>query len=319
MKNWIDVVAILSMLAFTIRGYSAGMITVVLSITEFILSVLLAQRYTSPFSLFITSKFGIPLLWARPIAGVLIVFVTFYVLSLLHLTQRLRPIYHFANSQFNRLLGAMFGALQGSLYIAILFLLVLALPVQGTVKQDVQESVFGNALLTIANKYAPGLATMLSISGEQVAALLLPSTADHIVFPTRFSQAVITVNEEGEQQLLNSVNAARIANGVEMLRPNSTLQVIARAYSEQMVREAFFAHVDAQGNDVSDRLEAAGITYQVAGENLALAPDIPTIHEGLMQSPGHRRNILDPQFTEVGIGIVDTGGYGKMATQIFIR
>ncbi|MEO5953203.1 MAG: CAP domain-containing protein, partial [Chloroflexia bacterium] len=65
------------------------------------------------------------------------------------------------------------------------------------------------------------------------------------------------------------------------------------------------------------RMDTAGITYRTAGENLALAPSLDIAHEGLMNSPGHRANILNADFGRVGIGVLDGGVYGKMFVQEF--
>ncbi len=62
-----------------------------------------------------------------------------------------------------------------------------------------------------------------------------------------------------------------------------------------------------------------GISYRAAGENLAGAPTVERAHTSLMNSSGHRANILNPRYTHVGIGIVDGGPYGKMFTQMFIQ
>ena len=64
-------------------------------------------------------------------------------------------------------------------------------------------------------------------------------------------------------------------------------------------------------------MEDGSISFTVAGENLAYAPDVATAHQGLMESEGHRRNILDPQFRRVGIGIIATDSWGMMITQNF--
>jgi uncharacterized protein YkwD len=55
----------------------------------------------------------------------------------------------------------------------------------------------------------------------------------------------------------------------------------------------------------------------VIGENLAYAPNLELAHTGLMNSEGHRANILSPDFNKVGIGIEDGGVYGLMVTQVF--
>lgn len=62
---------------------------------------------------------------------------------------------------------------------------------------------------------------------------------------------------------------------------------------------------------------AANIRFVVAGENLALAQNLLLAHDGLMNSPGHRANILREAFGRVGIGILDGGIYGLMVTQKF--
>ena len=64
-------------------------------------------------------------------------------------------------------------------------------------------------------------------------------------------------------------------------------------------------------------MQKAGINYQYAGENLALAPSTSLAMQGLMNSPGHRANILSPNFHKVGIGVIDGGIYGEMYTQDF--
>lgn len=65
-------------------------------------------------------------------------------------------------------------------------------------------------------------------------------------------------------------------------------------------------------------MKAEGISYKTAGENLAGAPSVDHAHTSLMNSAGHRRNILNPAFTHIGIGIINGGPYGMMFTQMFI-
>jgi uncharacterized protein YkwD len=84
-----------------------------------------------------------------------------------------------------------------------------------------------------------------------------------------------------------------------------------------MLARGYFSHVTPDGKDPFDRLRAEGVRFLNAGENLALARNLAMAHQGLMDSPGHRANILRPQFGRVGIGIVDAGRYGLMVTQNF--
>jgi uncharacterized protein YkwD len=62
-----------------------------------------------------------------------------------------------------------------------------------------------------------------------------------------------------------------------------------------MFQQGFFAHVDQDGRSPFDRMKAGNVTFGAAGENLALAPTVQIAHDGLMNSPGHRANILNPR------------------------
>jgi uncharacterized protein YkwD len=64
-------------------------------------------------------------------------------------------------------------------------------------------------------------------------------------------------------------------------------------------------------------MHEANVRFLTAGENLALAPTLEIAHRGLMNSPGHRANILNPDFGRVGIGIMDGGMRGLMVSQEF--
>ena len=65
------------------------------------------------------------------------------------------------------------------------------------------------------------------------------------------------------------------------------------------------------------RLLDADVDFILAGENLAFAPSLDLAHDGLMQSQGHRENILAEEFSRIGIGVIDGGSYGKMFVQVF--
>ena len=86
-----------------------------------------------------------------------------------------------------------------------------------------------------------------------------------------------------------------------------------------MFRLGYFAHGSPVTGDVGDRLTAAGVTYVAAGENLAYAPSVAVAHSRLMNSPTHYANIMNPNFTRIGIGVVQADSRGLMITQVFAR
>ncbi|MDN5346507.1 MAG: hypothetical protein PWP65_71 [Clostridia bacterium] len=123
---------------------------------------------------------------------------------------------------------------------------------------------------------------------------------------------------EEERQMIDLVNAERVKAGLKPLQVDMRLVVTARAKSRDMVVNNYFGHQSSTLGSPFDQMRKAGIAYRYAGENLAGAPSVTSAHKSLMNSPGHRANILNPNFTHIGIGIVSGGPYGKMFTQHFI-
>lgn len=121
-----------------------------------------------------------------------------------------------------------------------------------------------------------------------------------------------------EQQMLNLVNAERAKNGLAPLKINMNVVKVARVKAQDMISNKYFSHNSPTYGSPFDMMKHFGITYRTAGENLAGAPTVNSAHTNLMNSSGHRANILNGNFKEVGIGIVDGGPYGKVYVQLFI-
>ena len=98
---------------------------------------------------------------------------------------------------------------------------------------------------------------------------------------------------------------------------DTALRRVARLHSEDMFRRGYFPHYTPEGLSPFDRIRKFKVPFRAAGENLAVAPSLQVAHEGLMNSPGHRANILRPQFGRVGIGIMTGGFHQIMITQNF--
>lgn len=120
-----------------------------------------------------------------------------------------------------------------------------------------------------------------------------------------------------EQQMLDSVNEERANNGLAPLQIDLELTEVARVKAQDMIDHNYFSHDSPTYGSPFDMMNQFGITYQTAGENLAGNSSVESAHTSLMNSDGHRENILSGNYTEVGIGIVDGGTYGKMFVQLF--
>lgn len=117
--------------------------------------------------------------------------------------------------------------------------------------------------------------------------------------------------------MVDLVNAERSRAGLPALQVDPVLVGLARLKSEDMVAKGYFGHISPTYGSPFAMMDQAGVRYRYAGENLAGAPTVDVAHRALMNSPGHRANILNPHFTHVGIGIARGGPYGYMYTQMF--
>lgn len=106
-----------------------------------------------------------------------------------------------------------------------------------------------------------------------------------------------------EERAVALVNADRAAQGLPPLAVNMTLVALARDYAQDMIDRRFAAHTSPDGETFEGRLARYGVTYLTAGENLAKNVSVDEATRALMNSPGHRANILSSSFTEVGIGV----------------
>lgn len=122
-----------------------------------------------------------------------------------------------------------------------------------------------------------------------------------------------------ELQMFDLVNEERKQRGLNELKIHEDLVNLARLKSRDMIDLGYFSHQSPTYGSPFDMMRNAGVAFSYAGENLAGASTVSRAHTSLMNSPGHRANILNENYTHVGIGIVDGGPYGKMYTQMFIR
>ena len=140
-------------------------------------------------------------------------------------------------------------------------------------------------------------------AGPEVVALFFVDAGARFERGKRVRVAEPATVPEARRVLVERINALRQANGAPTLQRDELLDKVAQAYSDQMARAGFFAHVSPGGQDFRTRLRAAGYLYSLAGENLGVASGPLAAHFGIEHSPGHRKNLLEPEYTKVGIGV----------------
>ena len=136
--------------------------------------------------------------------------------------------------------------------------------------------------------------------------------------PTTTATASSAGMTADEQQMFTLVNGERTKLGILPLKADTVLTQVARTKSQDMIAHNYFDHQSPTYGSPFQMMAKFGVTYQTAGENIAGNSSVAGAHTALMNSTGHRANILNKAYTHVGIGIVKGGQYGMMFTQEFV-
>ena len=122
-----------------------------------------------------------------------------------------------------------------------------------------------------------------------------------------------------QQQVLDLVNAERTKRGISALTLDSNLSSVATKKSQDMVNKNYFDHTSPTYGSPFDMMKQFGISYRTAGENIAKGQKTPQeVVTAWMNSEGHRKNILNPNFTNLGVGIAKDSKGTTYWTQMFI-
>lgn len=120
-----------------------------------------------------------------------------------------------------------------------------------------------------------------------------------------------------ELEMLEYINEERTKAGVSPLQMDTEVAKVAQIKSQDMVDNNYFSHTSPTYGSPFDMMKDFDISFKAAGENIAINSTVIGAHNAFMNSQGHRENILNPNYTHVGIGIVENGS-GITVTQMFI-
>ncbi len=173
----------------------------------------------------------------------------------------------------------------------------------GTFSFDYNPSQNGVYIIEINNKNGQAIINHPVYVGDGIP--LIPNYFD--LNPRKFFSGTLNLNSAREE-MLELINDARTNIGLSQISLDNELNTLAQAHSQDMSDNDYFAHVNLQGQSANDRRIAAGIDTAV-GENIAIDTSVINGHLALMRSAAHLRNIIEPSWTRVGIGIVAKDGY----------
>lgn len=185
--------------------------------------------------------------------------------------------------------------------------MALSVPALAAQTHTVQR---GDTMWRLAVRYEVGTSEIID-ANPQIADPNLIYPGDVLMIPTT-DEAVRAY----EREVIRLVNAERTQRGLVPLTENWELSRVARWKSQDMKDARYFSHTSPTYGTPFQMIRAFGLSYRSAGENIAMGYATPAaVVEGWMNSAGHRANILNASYTQIGVGYVASGHYW---TQMFI-
>lgn len=220
-----------------------------------------------------------------------------------------------------RLMGALFSLVYGICTVFVMFSIFTSLALPGIMAAQLEKSEVGNFIksdpLKINNKFEEVFGGLFKTAAGDFGFMTTKTGSEEKV-DLGFKTLDVTEDAAAEKEMLALVNKERTSRGLKSLVMDETARTAARNYGKYLFKNGIFSHTDLEGKGPADRLKNYDISFMAAGENLAYAPGLEEAHRGLMESKGHRENILHPFFGRVGIGVIDSGLHGKIFVQEFL-
>jgi uncharacterized protein YkwD len=314
--NWVDIVLVLILLLTIWAGYRRGFILGSLDLLSWAGSVVTAYflyGYTKKLLENVVDM-GV---WLLPVAFLITLCLARVFFGLIAKSIfRMLPE-NSSNNFLNKFFGVVPGAINGWIIAIVISALLLALPLRKSINSETRESKLATNLAMQSEWANKKLAPVFDEAVRHTMNSLTVNPGSNKKVPLGFTYENPKVRPFLEIKMLELVNEERFKNGLPPLKSDPELTDVARAHSKDMFAKGYFAHESLDGKSPFDRMREAHVKFTSAGENLALAQTLEIAHTNLMNSPGHRANILHPSFGRLGIGIVDGGFYGLMISQEF--
>ncbi|WP_192820288.1 CvpA family protein [Rufibacter sp. LB8] len=315
--NYIDLLLAIIVLLSLYTGWQRGLLNGLLDLTRWLGSLLIAFWSYPMVASLLGRGFDWSPLYLLPISFFIVAVLASIVIQSLGNWVLAKIPQNVLAHKSNHALGLLPGLVSGVVSAGLVAILLMAFPLTGALKTQVQESKIAKRFARYGEKAEMALADVFGDAMRPTLNKLTvqPGSSEMVELPYKVTTA--TPRPDLETEMLALINQERTAEGLQPLQPDTALRRVARLHSQDMFAQGYFSHYNLQGQSPFDRIRQGRVPFRIAGENLALAPTLTIAHEGLMNSPGHRANILRRQFGRVGIGILGGGPHRLMITQNF--
>lgn len=315
--NWIDILLVIVILFCIWGGWQRGFIGSAIDIIQWIGSLLISfllYKYTAEFIGKFFNHLGV---WLYPLAFVVTVIFVRIIFSVIvrSFSKHVHPNVH--QSIFNKALGMLPGTINGIIYTIIIVAMLFSLPITDGISAETKSSRIAGKAVAQVEWLDAKLSPVFDEAIKKTISSLTVEPGSKETVNLNFKVDNPVIKSELEIEMLGMVNQERKKEGLQPLKADPEMTMVARAHSHDMFTRGYFSHYSPEGKDPFDRMRKAKVRFIIAGENLALGRTVSMCHKNLMNSPGHKANILRPAFGRLGIGILDGGRYGLMVSQEF--
>jgi uncharacterized membrane protein required for colicin V production len=319
----IDFVLGIYLATLAVRGWLRGMVKELVDLVGLIAGVFIAFRASRPFGDFLSGRFDVSPEVGRVAAGLVLFLLVGLGLSVAgHYAMKLMKLPGL--NLTNRLLGSVLAITWGLLIALAVVSVVRALPFPPAVDAALAESTVVDR---VAGPEAAPRRLFLALAGDEVLSALNALepliggqrlVLDHDDVASIPPAAVDEIADSPAEAALifGFVNRARVDAGLAPLVWSDGLAAAALGHAREMYLDGYVSHVSPKTGTVSDRVRVVGIPLVAVGENIGLASSALAVHRALMDSEGHRANIVSAGYDRVGIGAVQ-GPLGLMVVEVF--
>ncbi len=320
--NWVDYITLGVLFFYAVEGYAVGGLAAFFDFLKFVIAFFLALKIYSLAGSLLFQYLSLPKGIANALGFFVVAFAVEIILQLVLsgiLTKVLagnilrKPEWR----RLDSVIGLVPGVFSGLVLLMFLLTVIISLPVAPYLKNSISEGRISGLLIQRSQSLEKQFSAIFGGAANETINFLTVEPESNSSVRLNFTFKDGSIDSSAEEQMLTMVNNERTSRGLPALTMDKKLQGVAHAHAQDMLYRGYFSHYTPEGLSPFDRMDQAGVRYTAAGENLAFSPNVSLAMQGLMQSPGHRANILSKDFGKVGIGVISAGIYGEMFVQEF--
>lgn len=319
--NWIDLIIIFYLLVHFIGGARKGFFSILIAIFGLIFSLVLSFFTYSYSAGLLVDNFAIDTAYANVLGFFANIFIFKIIIIVLIYKFLPKTLVKIKDSLLNKMIGGFISLAYGLIVVFLIFSITLSFSLPSFMSDELRASTAGNFIasdpLKLNDNFKSIFGNVLKTTMDKLDFLTIETGDSEEKIDIDCDISNLKFDEQMEMDMLEMVNRERVSRGFNELVVDEKARAVARKHGVDMFENGYFSHTNLEGKSSADRMKDGEVEFSMTGENLALSEDLLSAHNGLMESPGHRENILQLFFHRVGIGVVDGGPCGIIFVQNF--